>query len=50
MKSQKLSQMPLKWILSHFQIVHGIGKILEQERIEIIKTGFQLQAALKKYY
>ena len=27
-----------------------LGKIPEQEKIEIIKLGFQRQAALKKYY
>ena len=70
--NQKVSQMTLKSILSHFQIVKStilssnqekglngsnfttLGKISEDEQIEIIKLGFQLQAEgrifLKKYY
>jgi len=68
--NQKASQRPLEDPFSHFQEVSSIisnqekaqnrlnfitlGTISEQEKIEIIQTGFQLQAegkiSLKKYY
>jgi hypothetical protein len=69
--NQESSQMNLKSILSHFQIVKLnlssnqekaltepnfiiLGKISEEDKIEIIQTGFELQAqgkiSLKKYY
>jgi hypothetical protein len=72
MRSQKVSQRPLKSILSHFQIISRVilssnqnkplnepnfitlGNLSEEEKIEIIQRGFQLnqqgKISLKKYY